>query len=121
MLEKFTAFLTKWAPARGGSGLDPLDPPDDAVRSERRYNGPAGPATLRPERPMLSHLGNAPWVGRTPFRHPIERRKMMNAGQVAALGLGVALPSAQQQEPTYRAATRLVEVAVRSWTERGAR
>ena len=37
---------------------------------------------------------------------------MIGVGQVVLLGLGVALLGAQQREPLFRAATRLVEVTV---------
>jgi VWFA-related protein len=69
---------------------------------------------------MLSHLGNAPRVVRDPAGHPgTHRRKMINVGQIAVLGLGVALLSAQQQEPIFRAATRLVEVTVTVLDKKG--
>jgi len=62
---------------------------------------------------MTFRLGNAPRVHRHPVRHRgIQRGKMINVGQVAVLGLGVALLSAQQQAPIFHAATRLVEVTV---------
>jgi VWFA-related protein len=38
--------------------------------------------------------------------------RMINAGHLAVLGLGIALLSAQEQKPMFRAATRLVEVTV---------
>ena len=38
--------------------------------------------------------------------------KALGVGQLAALGLSVALLSAQQEPPTFRTATRLVEIAV---------
>jgi VWFA-related protein len=40
------------------------------------------------------------------------RKVMTIVGQLALLGLGVALPGAQQRGPTFRAATGLVEVTV---------
>ena len=50
---------------------------------------------------MTSRLGNAPSVVRTPVTHrAIQRGRMIRVGQVAVLGLGVALLSAQQQETT---------------------
>jgi beta-lactamase class A len=65
---------------------------------------------------MTSRLGNAPRVVGDPASHRgIERARVIVLGALAALGLGVALLSARQQEPrppTFRVRTDLVQLDV---------
>ena len=61
----------------------------------------------------MTSLGNAPSVVRDPVPHRvIQRGRMINVGQVAVLGLGVALLSAQGQETTSSVTAPVPPVAV---------
>ena len=70
---------------------------------------------------MTSLPGNAFRVVRgSPVRHrDTYRGTVNNVGLVAVLGLGVAILSAQQQQPTFRTATRLVEITVSVLDKKG--